>query len=87
VSDSAKIRIPWPLAKRLDEVRGGVPRERYVRDVLEAHVENATAEPGGQAASSGEGRSSRSKPVGAGSTPARPASRPDKPFRPAPKGK
>jgi hypothetical protein len=76
VSDSAKIRIPWPLAKKLDGLRGGVPRERYVRDVLEAHVEQAPPGP----ATAGVGDAPRT-------VPARPAQRADKPFRPAPKGK
>ena len=82
MSEFARPRIRWALVEKIDELRGAVPRDRYINDVLEAHV---AAEPGGQAVSNGESRSSRSKPVGAGSTPARPASRPDKPFRPAPK--
>lgn len=84
MSEFARPRIRWSLVEKLDRLRGAVPRDRYITDVLEAHVENATAEPGGQAVSSGEGRSSRSKPVGAGSIPARPARR-IKQIQPRPK--
>lgn len=85
MSEFARPRIRWSLVEKIDRLRGAVPRDRYISDVLEAHVESA-AEPGGQAASSGEGRSSRSKPVGAGSTPARPAPR-SRALPPRPKGK
>jgi hypothetical protein len=84
MSDSAKIRIPWSLAKKIDGLRGGVPRERYVRDVLEAHVEQATS---GPVTHPSERVSEGSTPSSPRSSSARPALRADKPFRPAPKGK
>jgi hypothetical protein len=32
--EDTRIRLPKDLADRIDEVRGGVPRDRWVRDVL-----------------------------------------------------
>jgi len=35
------VRVPSDLAEKIDEVRGGIPRERFVRDVLTEYVERA----------------------------------------------
>lgn len=61
------------LVAAIDGAKGpGQSRGDWIRRALE---EASGAEPGGQAVSVGEGRSSRAEPVGAGSTPARPAKR------------
>lgn len=67
------VRLPMDLADRIDEVRGGVPRERWVREALEHHLAHFFTLPGAtesqgseQAAGSG---SSRRPPNGAASPP------------------
>jgi hypothetical protein len=42
MSEFARPRIRWSLVEKIDRLRGRVPRDRYINDALEQHVEQAS---------------------------------------------
>jgi hypothetical protein len=67
--EDTRIRLPKDLADRIDEVRGGVPRDRWVRDVLAGALAGPAAKTTADVDPVLKERKRRS----------------DKPFRPMPK--